>query len=86
VIPSLDLGRPSPDFINDEGVKWWHAESITLYASMREIKDAVGWKTELPSGEVNYVLTQGQKVLLESPGFEALGVKIDAYIALQGFN
>lgn len=75
-----------PDFINEQGVKWWHDKSITLYASMREIDDAVGWRTELPSGEVNYVLTQGQKVLLESPGFEALGVKIDAYVSIKNFD
>lgn len=86
MIGTLNSANTAPDFINDEGVKWWHDKSITLYASMRGIEDAVGWKTQLPSGEINFVLTQGQKVLFESPGFEALGVKIDAYIASKNFE
>jgi hypothetical protein len=66
-----------PDFINEDGVKWWHQEGITKYAKFKNLPDIQGWWVELPSGVNHWVLTRNGQVIHDQGGIDALGMKID---------
>ena len=70
-------GMVEPDFINDDGVKWWHQKGITNYAKFRNLPDIQGWLVEQPTGEMNWVLTRNGQVIHDQGGIDALGIKID---------
>lgn len=72
-----------PDFINEQGVKWWRLPTSTHYAQR---PDAHGTKlhlscflVEIPEDGKAYIALNldTKKVEIEAHSFEALGVKID---------
>ena len=71
-----------PDFINAEGVKWWHDDSTTKYARNPDkfgtTLDVQCWYVEFPDGSRTRVLINAdQQVVDESQTLEGIGIKID---------
>jgi hypothetical protein len=44
-----------PDFVNDQGVKWWLHDGVTNYAKTKKL-NVMGWEVETPDGLKNFVL------------------------------
>lgn len=72
-----------PDFINEQGVKWWIDKSTTQYAREEDqygtTLNAIGWVAETPTGSQSRVLIDEdtKAIIAESPQMEGIGVKID---------
>jgi hypothetical protein len=71
-----------PDFVNEEGTKWWLDKGTTEYARKEDIngialpdvtifliEDKKGWRT--------YLITQGQNSIFECQRLEGIGAHID---------
>ena len=71
---SYDFDRP--DFVNDEGVKWWADKSATDYAKTRGVEAQV-WLTELPNGYRSYLIVKDGLPIFEAQQIEAVGAHID---------
>jgi hypothetical protein len=74
--------QEKPDFINDQGVKWWMDRVTTEYARKpnaagKALLTAIAWKVEESNGKKSFLLTDGDKVLAESQQLEAIACKID---------
>lgn len=65
-----------PDFVNDQGVKWWLHDGVTNYAKTKML-NVMGWEVETPDGLKNFVLTNADGVVAEAKGLEGIGIKID---------
>ena len=71
-----------PDFINDEGTKWWIDKVTTQYAQK---EDSQGTKLpnvhcfyiELKTGEKLYVLVENNEIIYETQSLEQVGIQID---------
>ena len=72
-----DTKKEAPDFVNDEGVKWWHESSLTRYAFSKGFVGVRVWTVERPDGHRTRLFTEGQDVLAEDQTLEGLGIKID---------
>jgi hypothetical protein len=66
-----------PDFINEQGVKWWFDAITTDYAKCRNLPNHKVWLVEELNGSRIYVITEGDKIVGESQQLEAIGVKLD---------
>ena len=60
----IENNRP-PDFINAQGVKWWIDEDTKRYADNKNVEGDF-WVVELPSGEVNRIMTVNGNVVFET--------------------
>ena len=69
-----DVFETEPDFINDDGVKWW--KDNILNEKAKEI-NGVTWLTQLPGGYKSRVLLINNEVEYEHPTLEAMAVHID---------
>lgn len=63
---TTNIGRfgDEPDFVNDEGVKWW-------------IVSANIWMVELPSGEQEYVGIHNGEIVANSTALDAVAIKLE---------
>jgi hypothetical protein len=74
--------KKEPDFINDEGFKWWLDKGTTKYA-MREnangtTLDYQVWVVEKPDGfKTRIILDDRRKPIYENTSLEGIAVKID---------
>ena len=71
-----------PDFINEEGTKWWKDDIITEYAQREDINgtslNVVCFVIELKDGYKSRVLINDkQEIIEEDQKVEVMGVKID---------
>ena len=73
-----------PDFVNEEGVKWWKDEDLTDYARRKDVhgtrlEHIVVWQVEFPDGVKTRLLVDNDKgePLYENQGLEAMAVRID---------
>jgi len=71
-----------PDFINDEGFKWWKDKNITDYArredSFGTTLKATCFIVEEPNGrKTRLLVSEDQQILADEQGLEAMAVKID---------
>lgn len=79
----LHVFDSEPDFINDEGVKWWKDEHSTRYATKPDMHetslDMSVWLVENADGKRNRVIVDNQlkTVIHEDSTLEGIGVKID---------
>ena len=80
---SLPFGRP-PDFINEDGVKWWIDKELTEYARMD--LNAVVFFVEKPNGYQTRALVIDGAVQYESQSLEAMGCRIDLLKAAAQFD
>jgi hypothetical protein len=78
-----------PDFINDEGTKWWIDRDLTNYAQNPDAKgislDVQAWVLQTSDGYMTRVLVnKDHEICDESQNLEALAVKIDVRKFLKG--
>lgn len=70
-----------PDFINDEGTKWWKHEDMYRYDVLRDIHLVdYGYKfyaIELTNGQRSFVITRGKYIEYENTSSEAVAVRVD---------
>ena len=68
-----------PDFINEEGVKWWLDKSLTQYANQGDISLEIGvWIVETPDGAITRLATDAnQRILKDTSVIEAMACLID---------
>ena len=81
---SLSDFSGEPDFINEEGVKWWRDDFITHYAQKPDIhgtklNNIICWAVEFPDGQRTRLLIDNEKgiPIHESPTLEGMGIEID---------
>ena len=81
---AISLGgfNEKPDFVNEQGVKWWVFKYMTEYARKpnkdgKFLKTAVAWKVQEPNGKEIYIVTDNNNVIAENQSLEAIGAKID---------
>lgn len=78
----LDLTQ-DPDFINEQGIKWWFDKGTTRFAIMEDqfgtSLNAVAWVAEHPDGSRTRLLIDDdtKEIIAESPQLDGIGVKID---------
>lgn len=72
-----DIKIEAPDFVSDEGVKWWHESSMTRYAFSKGFVGARVWTVECPDGYKTRLFTEGETILADDQTVEGLGIKID---------
>lgn len=70
----IDVFETEPDFINEEGVKWWKDDILNEKA--KDI-NGVTWLTQLPNGYKSRVLLINDEVDYEHPNLEAMAAHID---------
>ena len=72
-----DTRTEAPDFVNDEGVKWWHEADLTRYAFCKGFAGVRVWSVERPDGYRTRLFTEGETILADDQTVEGLGIKID---------
>lgn len=73
----IGIDEDKPDFINEDGVKWWHDKSTTHYARQKKVMDVQAWTVHHPERGWKRVLVQDQQVIWEGASLEDIGVEID---------
>jgi len=71
-----------PDFVNEEGTKWWVDKIATQYATKKDsfgvqLPGVVCFRTELSDGYSSFVVVDGQKIVFTSQQTDAIGCHID---------
>ena len=72
----LDIFATEPDFVNDQGVKWWKDKGTTQYAESKGVK-AESYRVMWPDGYRTNVLLDVYGVLKESQKLEDIACNID---------
>ncbi len=72
-----DIAKEAPDFINDEGVKWWHESDLTRYAFRKGFVGVRVWTVERPDGHKTRLFADGETILADDQTAEGLCIKID---------
>ena len=71
-----------PDFVNDQGVKWWVDKELTRYARQKLGVDAAVWYVEETSGVRTRLLIDHGEILHNDTTYEGIAVHIDiVYLA-----
>lgn len=66
----------TPDFINEEGYKWWFHRELSQYAKNKKL-DMTTWIVEAPTGRKEFVtLNKGQPVHA-TQSLETVGIWMD---------
>lgn len=80
----LTLGTGEPDFVNENGTKWWLDSSSTRYAQEPDmdgvtLPEVVCYYVEEPNGHRSYVLVDNKLCIpfWEGHTLEGVGVYID---------
>jgi len=77
----ITIFSKEPDFINEEGTKWWFDKSSTTYAQNPDLfgitLDIVCYFVEDKQGFRTRVLIQNGEIIDESTSVEGIGVIID---------
>ena len=79
-----------PDFINDEGVRWWLDKGLTDYAQKEDqfgtkLDGFTSWIIETKDGQNTRILLDGENYALESPRMEDIACRIDIIKASKRF-
>jgi hypothetical protein len=69
-----NLYTNAPDFINDDGTKWW------TFDAYRGIPT---YFTELADGSRTYLALDNKEIAAESANVEGITLKIDLYVLLK---
>lgn len=67
----------APDFVNADGVKWWHEMSLTAYALSKGFVGVRVWSVERPDGYRTRLFTKGDEVLADDQTLDGMALKID---------
>jgi hypothetical protein len=63
-----------PDFINEDGIKWWKHDQITKYS--KDI-NAIGYIVESEIGVRSFIVINKTGIIAESTTLEGIGLQID---------
>ena len=71
-----------PDFINDEGTKWWVDKIATQYAREEDVfgirlPSVTCFRTEQANGYRSFVIVDGRNIIFTSQQSDAIGCHID---------
>ena len=66
-----------PDYINEQGVKWWYDKNITEYAKNIKLDDIMVWFTEELNGRKSRVIIYKNNVEYASPVLEEICCHLD---------
>lgn len=69
--------KDKPDFINDDGHKWWSDKSSNGYANILGLENVSCWVVELSGGELSRVVIQNNQVVKECNTTEEIGIYLD---------
>lgn len=77
----INITDTEPDFINEEGVKWWVDKSTTDYAQRKDSKgitlDIICYVIDRPDGYRTRVLIEEGNIIDDNTSLEAIACKID---------
>jgi len=75
------LDRGDPDFVNDEGVKWWRDEQLTSHARGQDqfgiALDMYVYLVEEKNGILSYVIINKNGVIYSNQSLEEVAAQID---------
>ena len=85
------LWENEPDFINEEGVKWWLDKSTTEYAREEDLNgtklDVKVWAVELPDKtRTRVIIDSDNNIICDNQSLEAILIRIDAAKILKGMK
>lgn len=69
--------QQEPDFVNDQGVKWWLDHHSTSEAKKRGLSDVTVWIVCTPEEYYSRIILEGQEYEFESQQLEAIGTHLD---------
>ena len=72
-----NIFETKPDYINEQGVKWWYDKKITKYAEELGLHGVFVFFTEETNGDKNRVIIDRNKVVYASPVLEAVCCHLD---------
>lgn len=77
-----DVFATPPDFVNEQGVKWWLDQSMTDWAHRKDLQgtslpDVKVWYVEEKDGTRTRLIIDGTEVEYANPSMEAIGAHID---------
>uniref|UniRef100_A0A6M3JLL2 Uncharacterized protein n=1 Tax=viral metagenome TaxID=1070528 RepID=A0A6M3JLL2_9ZZZZ len=80
-----------PDFVNNEGVKWWVDKGTTQYARGKDsfgtqLLDVTCFKTELDNGYRSFVIVNGRGIVFTSQQIDTIGRHIDIMKMIKRFK
>ena len=73
----LDINTDHPDYVNEQGVKWWIDKDLTKYSFDRGFSGTRVFVVERPDGYRTRLFTEGENILAESQSLEGICSKID---------
>lgn len=80
----MDISNKQPDFVNNEGVKWYFDAHTTKYARSDSLKGSgkgIGtircYMVVFPSGESTRVVLDNNTPIYESTSLDAIGCFLD---------
>ena len=78
----LDPFEEEPDFVNEEGTKWWVKKGLTTYAQRPDkygitLPNVVVWEVETKDGYRSYVITENNEIIKDSQKYEDIACHID---------
>lgn len=82
----FNIYETEPDFINEEGVKFWYDESSTNYAKKIGLENVVIFFIEESNKRKTRLITENQEVLGDYQQLEALCVKLDMIALSRGIS
>jgi hypothetical protein len=72
-----ELTMNKPDFVNEQGSKWWRNESLDKYAKEKGLHGVTCWLVEAKSGQREFVILHDNQPEYSSPSFEHMAAHID---------
>lgn len=72
----LDLDPEKPDFLNQEGFKWWREKSMQSYADSKKL-DVECWIVMDKDFNLTRALTYEGEIIYTSTSMENIACKID---------
>lgn len=83
--------KKEPDFVNEEGTKWWIDEDMNEYIKsveeQKEVKlNIIGWFVERKDGYRTRILIEKDKPIYESQKMEFVAAFIDVRAVSEEFN
>jgi hypothetical protein len=79
----LDIFSTKPDFINEQGSKFWLDKSSTNYAKTKKLKNIQVLLAENKKGDKTRIITENGKPIYDSQLLENIGMRIDLLAMLK---
>lgn len=73
----VGLIMSNPDFVNDQGTKWWLQKIATDYGKRLGLKDISCWRAKALDGLEEFIVIKDGEPIYHTTTLEALGVFLD---------